>query len=214
MSESTEPSPAEARFEGEPPVRSEAPRATVPARSEAPRRRATPEILVGIAAILLSCGALVVSVFQTRILREQQGATVWPRLSVGQDHVDDTFLYRLNNDGVGPAIVREVHFSVHGRSYDQVSALMYREVLEAMADTSFAAGKFSTTISPGAVLRPGEQVDLFQTLRSAVLADRLSALVTDSSYHARILYSDVYGTCWLVDNSDVRSAGRCAEAEG
>ncbi len=179
----------------------------------APRRRAGPEILVGIAAILLSCGALVVSVFQAQILREQQGATVWPRLSVSAGQLDDTFLYQLRNDGIGPAIVREARFSAHGRTTEQLSELLYRDVLGPMGDTSYAAGKISTTVAPGMVLRPGDELPLFQTQHSAVLGDRLSAFVQDSSFHARILYSDVYGTCWRVDNADVRAAGRCAEAE-
>ncbi len=182
-----------------------------PAR--APRRRATPEILVGLAAVLLSCGALVVSVFQTRILREQQGATVWPRLALGADHVDATFRFVLSNDGVGPAIVREARFSARGRSYATFSALAYREVLDAMGDTAFAAGKLFSDIAPGAVLRAGTAAELFSTRNSAPLADRLAALTADSSFHARILYSDVYGACWRIDNEDVRSAERCADPE-
>ncbi len=178
-----------------------------------PRRRAGPEVLVGIAAILLSCGALVVSVFQAQILREQQGATVWPRLSVSAGQLDDTFLYQLRNDGIGPAIIREARFSARGHSYAQLSDLLYREVLGPMADTSYAAGKISTTVAPGMVLRPGDELPLFQTQHSAILGNRLAAFVADSSFHTQIVYSDVYGACWRVDNTDVRSAGRCAEAE-
>ena len=179
----------------------------------APRRRAGPEVLVGIAAILLSCGALVVSVFQARILREQQGATVWPRLSVSGGRIDDGFTYSLSNDGIGPAIVREVRFAARGEAYEQLSTLLYSTVLEPMADTAYAAGKIYATLSPGSVLRPGDQVDLFQTRHSDPLAERLVALMADSSFHAQILYSDVYGTCWRIDNVDVRAAGRCAAAE-
>ncbi len=190
-----------------------APRRRRTRRAPELRRRVTPEILVGLAAVLLSCGALVVSVFQTRILREQQAATVWPRLSIGADHLDDTFHFVLSNDGVGPAIVREARFDARGRSYAAFSALAYREVLDAMADTAFRAGKFFADVKPGDVLRAGTEAELFSTRNSGPLADRLSALTADSSFHARILYSDVYGACWRIDNEDVRSAGRCADAE-
>ncbi len=178
--------------------------------ASAPRRRAGPELLVGIAAILLSCGALVVSVFQARILREQQGATVWPRLAVGTNHVDEGFAVTMANAGVGPAIIREVTYAVHGRRYQSAWALAQAEI---GGDTLVATPKYFQTVVAGSVLRPGDSVEMLSLPQNAALADRMDALTSDSSYHARALYSDVYGTCWRVDNADVRAAGRCAEAE-
>ena len=177
----------------------------------APKRRVTPEILVGVAAILLSCGALVVSIFQARILREQQGATVWPRLAVGTNHLEDNFSVMAGNAGVGPAIVREVEFTVHGRRYPSAYALFTHEV---GADTVYATPKYFQNVAAGSVLRPGDDVEMLSLPHNGPLADRMDALTADSSYHARILYSDVYGTCWQIDNADVRRAGRCADAEG
>lgn len=176
----------------------------------APRRRAGPEILVGIAAILLSCGALVVSVFQARILREQQGATVWPRVALGGNHIEDGFTLTVANMGVGPAIVREVEYAVHGRGYHSAWAFAKGEI---GGDTLSQTPKYFQTITAGSVLRPGDSADVLSLPGNAALADRMDALTSDSSYHARVLYSDVYGTCWQVDNADVRAAGRCAEAE-
>lgn len=192
----------------------EQPPAEASLAAEAPAaapRRMTPEILVGVAAVLLSCAALVVSVFQARILREQQRASVWPRLQVGANHLDDDFHVVLTNAGVGPAIVREVEFAVHGRAYPSAWAMLNGEVGQ---DTLDAAPKYFASLGPGDVLRPGEDAELLTTPRNPLVSGRLDAITSDSSYHARFLYSDIYGACWRLDNETTRAAGRCAEAEG
>lgn len=179
-------------------------------QATAPRRRVTPEILVGLAAVLLSCGALVVSVFQARILREQQGATVWPHLALGTDRLDDSFTVTVSNAGVGPAIVREIEYAVRGRRYRSAWALAQGEI---GGDTLYTTPKYFQTVVPGSVLRPGDGVETLSLPRNPALADRFDRLTADSSFHARVLYSDVYGMCWRIDNDVTRSAGRCADAE-
>ena len=179
--------------------------------AEAPRRRVTPEILVGIAAILLSCGALVVSIVQVSILRAQQSASVWPRLQVGTNHIDDDYRVVLTNAGVGPAVVREAEFAVHGRSYPSAWALLKGEV---GADTLYSTPKYFADADPGDVVRAGDTVELLVTPNNPAVSNRLDAITSDTSFHARFLYSDVYGACWRLDNERTRAAGRCAEAEG
>jgi hypothetical protein len=171
-------------------------------------------LLVGTAAILLSLAALVVSVVQTRILAAQQRAAVWPRLQLDMSHLDDNFSVVLSNAGVGPAIVRSVEMRVHGRAYPTMWRLAQSEVMPAMGDRLDATPRFYSDVVPGAVLRPGDETNPLLTQRNETLARRLTALTADTSFHARIGYSDVYGACWMLDNDTVRAAGRCASAEG
>ena len=65
-----------------------------------PRRRINIDMLLGISATLLSLAALVVSIFQTRIDRQQQKASVWPYLKTSSDHIEDDFTF-----GIGPALI-------------------------------------------------------------------------------------------------------------
>ena len=106
--------------------------------------------------------------------------------------------------------MREVEVAVHGRSYRSAWLLAKGEI---GGDTLNTTPKYFQTLGPGSVLRPGDSVEALSLPGNQPLADRMAALVQDSSYHARILYSDVYGSCWQLDNERVRTAGRCADAE-
>ncbi len=43
-----------------------------------PKKKISIDFLLGISAVFLSASALIVSIFQTTIFREQQYASVWP----------------------------------------------------------------------------------------------------------------------------------------
>ena len=77
-----------------------------------PLKRPRTEILIATAATVVSICAMVTTVYQTYILRQQQHAAVWPRLQLSNGYVvtDDTAFYNLSirNDGVGPAIIQQV----------------------------------------------------------------------------------------------------------
>lgn len=69
-------------------------------------RRINIELLLGTSATFLSLTALVVSIFQTRIAREQQQASVWPHLQDQYVVMDKKFTWSVINNGIGPAIVK------------------------------------------------------------------------------------------------------------
>lgn len=186
----------------------------LPATPSPPRaRRITPEILVGTAAVLLSLAALVVSVVQTRILSAQQRAAVWPRLQIGPSHLDADFSVTLVNAGIGPAVIHETAFEIHGRTYPSMWGLARAEVLNAFGDSLAGTGTFYESLGSGSVVRPGQEVEVLLTRRNATLAHRLDSLVSDSSFHAQIVYADVYGACWRLDNDTVRTLSACDDGK-
>jgi len=84
------------------------------------RRRINIELLLGISATFLSLAALVVSIVQTRIAREQQHASVWPYLQILASNFDNELHYGLENKGVGPAIIRDFEIAYRGKTYKNV----------------------------------------------------------------------------------------------
>ena len=79
------------------------------------------EMVVGISAVLIGVCALVVSIYETRLMRQQQQAAVLPILELGRSHYvtgEDEDRWRLSlhttNVGIGPARVLDFRVTVDG----------------------------------------------------------------------------------------------------
>jgi hypothetical protein len=166
-------------------------------------RRVSAEMLVGVAAILLSLGALVVSVVQTQIAREQQHAAVWPFLRIGSGRYDARFTLMLENKGVGPALIKRVVVTHAGQPYPTVIALLTSKLSAHTGSRQFAQ------LVPGDVVKAGEEVRLFEVDRDPASAGLLSALVDDSSFTLRVTYGDVYDNCWQATTRGVEALASC-----
>lgn len=173
---------------------------STPAPSSRPPR-ITVELLLAVAATLLSLGALLVSVVQTRIAREQQHAAVWPFLRLGSGIVDARFTFQLENKGVGPALIRRVEVHHRGRPYPSHVALLNGQLLPA-----FGGSRFHVALQPGDVLKAGEELKLFEIDGDRPSAQRLDDLVDDEQFTMRITYADVYGNCWVATQRKVDPA--------
>lgn len=90
---------------------------------------ADPQNIIAVGVTLISACALVVSIYQTRIMTEQRElmfqqakASVWPHISMGvsKGHNHDgsiaNFMLGLGNVGVGPAIIKGVRVSYKGQA--------------------------------------------------------------------------------------------------
>jgi hypothetical protein len=97
-----------------------------------PKQSINIELLLGISATFLSLAALVVSIFQTKIAREQQQKSVLPYLQIRHEIVDNQMTVFLENEGVGPAFIKSIT-----TSYNKKSLAGYTEfLLDAMGDLS------------------------------------------------------------------------------
>ena len=88
---------------------------------------ADPQNIIAVGVTLISACALVVSIYQTRIMTEQRElmfqqakASVWPHISMGvsKGHSDGkiaNFIIGVGNVGVGPAIIKGVRVSYNGK---------------------------------------------------------------------------------------------------
>jgi hypothetical protein len=169
-----------------------------------PRRRINIELLLGISATFLSLAALVVSIFQTKIAREQQQASVWPRLATSSDVLDLNFYFTISNQGVGPAIIKSVNTIYKGRKYSSLSELLLQQT--GRLDGGYLYGNLEQEM----VLKAGDEYELFKITRNdEPLSFKLRDVVQDSSFHFQIGYADVYGNCWQFDRNKVSPVGKC-----
>ena len=78
-----------------------------------PRSELLQRVLSGSAA-LVAVSALLVSMYQTKIMREQQRMSAWPYVRLIKSNVP-SYARVIDNLGLGPALVRSVVITVDGR---------------------------------------------------------------------------------------------------
>ncbi|RRB07363.1 hypothetical protein [Larkinella rosea] len=181
-------------------------------KPEVPKKTLNIELLLGLSATFLSVAALIVSIFQTRIAREQQHATVWPYVQLTSDHLDNNLILLLKNNGIGPALIKKVEFGYRGKSdASHINLLNEIENAQASQDSVRKAGRFWNDIRPGDVVKAGDEIELYKVLKNNYLANFMSDVIADSTFRFRITYSDVYGNCWLLDHGKVTQLNDCPD---
>ncbi|RRB17355.1 hypothetical protein [Larkinella knui] len=177
-----------------------------------PKKRINIELLLGLSATFLSFAALIVSIFQTRIAREQQQASVWPYVQLAGNHIDNDFVLVLKNNGVGPALLKKAEFGYRGKTAASHIKL-FNEVIttEIPRDSVQRVGRFWNDLRPGDVLKAGDEIEIYKTQNNSYWADFLSDVIADPTFQFRITYADVYGNCWLLDQGKVTPLDDCPQ---
>lgn len=162
------------------------------------------ELLLGLSATFLSLAALIVSIFQTKIAREQQHASVWPYLETGVSVAKGKIDYFVVNKGIGPAIVKEVEWKLGDSTYEKTQQFVSTEF-------GYLKGLGRGELAPNSVFSP----DGFVSLLSVYDNDSLKAVVAEKleseSFNLRIIYSDVYGNCWEYSQNKTTQLSDCPE---
>jgi len=78
-------------------------------------RKLDTDRVVALSAMVVGVASLVVVVFQTRIMRQQQLASALPYLMIAMHANENGTAVVLSNNGVGPALVRDVRVQQGGR---------------------------------------------------------------------------------------------------
>ncbi len=66
------------------------------------------QLVLSVSAIFLSICGLLISTYQAKIARENQQTSVLPYLQIRHERQDNGLEVRLENQGVGPAIIKEI----------------------------------------------------------------------------------------------------------
>lgn len=171
-----------------------------------PKKRINVELHLSLSAVFLSLAALIVSILQTKIARDQQHASVWPRIMTSDGVLDLNFSFLIANQGVGPAIIKSADVFYKGRRYATLSQLLFQQ-------TGHLSGGFVyRDLEPETVLKAGDEYELFRFIRNdESLSFKLEKVTNDHSFHFRIHYTDIYGNCWLLDRNKVTELGQCPD---
>ena len=97
-----------------------------PAPAAAPKRARDPEFWIAIGALVVSALAMLTSLLQTGIQRNQERAMVWPHVSAGPRYSGEGFAFAAGNKGLGPALVHHVELRVDGQPVADWPAVLDR----------------------------------------------------------------------------------------
>jgi hypothetical protein len=171
----------------------------------APKRKINVELLLGLSAVFLSASALIVSIVQTTIFKEQQYASVWPYLQSTLSSRSGFYDYVLENKGVGPAIVKRFEYVYQGTSYHKT-----RPVFTALFGENTKGVGF-TDINKDYVFKPEEAISLLSLDLPDSVIRQISNRWESDSINLKITYADVYGNCWLLDNGVTTRLTSCPD---
>jgi len=159
-----------------------------------PRSRADRvDRLLSLAAGVAAVTAVVVSLYQTALAREQLRASGWPYLAQSNSFVaGQPYLRTVSNDGVGPARVRAFSVLVDGRAVPTWSAAV--RALTGDDEPSLVYSSFGrgTVMPPGAI----------RTLLTLPSGPRAATFWREAQtrLHTVACYCSVYDECWQADS--------------
>jgi hypothetical protein len=158
-----------------------------------------------ICAPLISAVACAASLYQLRMAMSSISAQTWPYVTIGWRHTNDETGIVVDNDGLGPAIIRDVVLTVDGQDqHDAISAL--RQIIS-IADASIELD----ALTRGVVIRAGKSLNLF-VVRGASWANQLRS--AQNRVNLEICYCSILGQCWSNSLASVipREVSVCAES--
>src|SRR5580765_2265892 len=92
--------------------------ATSSADTRANARRSSTAQISSAVALAISLLALAMGAYQTRLMQAQARASVWPIVSLGLSYFGNRdnggFTWEVENNGVGPALIKSVTLSLDG----------------------------------------------------------------------------------------------------
>jgi hypothetical protein len=158
-----------------------------------------------ICALLISAVACAASLYQLRMAMSSISAQTWPYVTIGWRHTNDETGIVVDNDGLGPAIIRDVVLTVDGQDqHDAISAL--RQIIS-IADASIELD----ALTRGVVIRAGKSLNFF-VVRGASWANQLRS--AQNRVNLEICYCSILGQCWSNSLASVipREVSVCAES--
>ncbi|GEM_PF-1392022 len=165
--------------------------------------------ILPICALLISAVACAASLYQLRMASSSMSAQTWPYVTIGWRHANDEIGIVINNDGLGPALIRDVLLTVDQKNqHDAVSAL--EQIIRKPTIKTDGAEVRIDVLVRGSVIRAGNAANIF-LVRGAAWANRMRA--AQSRINLEICYCSILGQCWINSLTSVvpREVVECAE---
>ncbi len=159
----------------------------------AKKRTLSPDTIIAISATIVSACALIITIYQTSLMREQQLKTVWPYL-ITSEMVDENqkMSIIITNNGIGPAIVDSVRIEYKGQSYKSYVEVV-KQISKELNRGEYGLRWSHNSISKGSVIQSGngsEWITVNGEEDNKIFAERMRDV---KSY---IYYRSIYDEKW------------------
>lgn len=172
-----------------------------PASATAQEKNASRRSLIAQFSSVLALGisflALAVGAYQTRLMQGQARASVWPHLAIGFNHIGDPdhaqFIWQVDNNGVGPALIKTVHVSL-----DDKPVRTWETIFTALGANEDLA--LVSTLN-GEVLPPSlNRETAIHALKISRREDVEAFYTARSRFRMSVCYCSVYqDECWVAE---------------
>jgi len=155
--------------------------------------------ILSLSAIFMSACTLLVLIYQTNIMREQQAMSVYPYLELG-DYGGGTpnYQFMLSNNGVGPALIKAVRIHYQGEIFEEDLATHLRKIITPKDSIDF----YHSNISQGRLIPPNTTLPLIQLANGNYInSKKLSEFIHDEQMDFEIEYGSIYGERWIFSNN-------------
>ena len=159
-------------------------------------RTVSSEMLIAVFAIIISVSTLVVYIYQSNLMKQQQKMSVWPHLTYGPSWGADYLNVILINRGIGPAIIENVNIEFDGQTLEGI-----HQIMDMIPDSLKSTFNYSS-IWPGMVVMSGEDIEMLR-IREPNTVSYLMNAITDNRILIQICYRSVYGDTWVTNGYQV-----------
>ena len=163
------------------------------------------EKIVSFSAVLISIGTLVVLIYQTNLMSQQQRLSVLPYLTLGNmGAFTPAYKYIVFNNGIGPAFLEKVEVKYKGKVYPYDLYVFLAEHVEGFDEIQ---NIYYSNIAAGSLIPAQTNVELLIIDDSLADADKLYTMLErlfDEGMSFEITYSSIYGEKWVVKSGEVK----------
>ncbi len=156
------------------------------------------DFFIAICALLVSAITAGASAYQTWIIGQQFGASVWPYLSTDTTFTAHGVEVALVNDGLGPALVRSAQLYIDGNpvpSWKQFFLTISRDPIVKTHVQRRTASARATSIDASTIVRAGESKNL---LALNIDAASLSSVLARHQLRLEFCYCSLNDRCWTL----------------
>ena len=171
------------------------------------------EVFVSLAALITAVAAVVITLEQTKVMREEAELertnarisvmpSVWLSTYIGDAEDDPYFKVVFTNKGLGPAVVETFDVSYKGQPVGNWDDLARRIAADLESEKSYVGetlGSWRSPVSPGLMLESGGTAEPLRVFGSTD-ADGVMLLMRGApALNIGICYCSLYGDCFRTE---------------
>lgn len=169
----------------------------------------SPDRVMSTSALFVSLVSVIALFYQLNLAREenalirkQQSASVLPYLSFSPSLGPQNYRMTFVNQGVGPAFIKEVEFTVNGTVKFERSDFFFNYISEKILEADGVEVRLATfSFMDGNVLPANDALDIL-TLKNEAGISLFRNYLASIEWGFSIIYEDVYGARWKLDSEN------------